>query len=399
MNYACHKKMLMMLRKHSEDSIVRVGIITWYDWMNFGTVLQAAALNTVINEMGYECETIQYIPDYSKKSLEDYMLDCIKSIMRNGLRKKKNIVQPENSSRGKNLKFEVFRNQYIKFGKPINKSNLRFTLKTYNAVLYGSDQIWMPWFFKPEMFGKWVCAHKRIAFAPSMGDIHELENVPEKIKRQILTYIKQYQYLSFREKRTGEYLKENYGIESVHVIDPVLLLTKEQWEERCIKTVCNLSHYVLIYLLDESDRIMKTKYIMDIAKKMNRKVLFIVRFPEDGEFDCERIFDIGPGEFIDLIKNADLIYTDSFHGIVFSTIFQKPFIPVERKIGEGRVGQNDRIYSYLEMMGLETHICTFQPETDMERSQRINWSLINLIIENAKNDSYNYLQSSLKSVL
>ncbi len=378
---------------------MKIAIITWHSWKNFGTALQATALNQLLNRLGYNCETIRYAPDYSKDTWQKTLRDLAERIIcQEKCRETKNRQWVTSE---KEKAFDLFLEKNMRFNTKTSYYGTMLSLYRYDAVIYGSDQIWMPWFFKDEMFGKWVNPNKRIAYAVSMGDVKQLEAVPEKIRKRIIQYIKEARVLSFREKRTVEYLLDRYNVASQCVVDPTLLIEKEIWESMECKIADIPERYLFAYLLDDSDRKEKIDYIYQVANTRNLQVIFSAGYEEDALIvpTSELYTDIGPGEFLTLVHHAALVITDSFHGIVFSAIYSTPFIPIERKVGEGPIGQNERLYSFLSLIGMNGHISKLEIESDFVNLNRTDINKIHIRIEEERKKSIRFLEESIITVV
>lgn len=153
----------------------RVGILTWFHWNNYGTVLQAYALNWYLNQAGYLTETVKVIPDYSKEDLTItlWMKKRVRDLLlhRCEVQSESNNNAENKAESDKARKFLAFREENIVFSELISEYDYQSDLNQYDAIVLGSDQIWHPGFYKRMYFGAKISKEKLIAYAPSMGSI------------------------------------------------------------------------------------------------------------------------------------------------------------------------------------------------------------------------------------
>ena len=259
--------------------------------------------------------------------------------------------------------------------------------KKYLAFLCGSDQIWNgdTLYVDPQYYLRYAPKEKRIAFAPSFGR----EYIVEYNKKIIKKYISGFNYLSTREASGVKIIKELTGLEAIQILDPTLLIPKEEWIKNLnIENYIQDEGYILAYYLnDPSDK------AKDFMKKISEdKNLKIVALPYDRKKDkwFDIVKDAGPIEFLSLIKNASYVCTDSFHGTAFSINFQVPYYTFERQYGKS-AKQSSRIISLLE---LTDQIERFNPEKDKE----IDFSYSEFVLKKEREKAKKYLEDSLNKV-
>ncbi len=341
---------------------MKVGIITLNGYFNYGNRLQNYALQKSLEKMGFEVETIWHTN--------------IKEIIKTSLK----IILPINSKNKKT------RNLYMFSKKNIN-THFTFCMKNiknkYDFFICGSDQIWNYNFktFNDDMFLKFSQKEKNIAYAASFG-IDELE----------IRYINQYKEglnnfkaISVRENEGKKIIeKVDKSISSEVVIDPTLLLSKNEWEEISNKSKLDIQKkYILIYMLGNLSEKNKTN-IDKIAKENNCEVINLMN-KESKYYSC------GIEDFLYLEKNAFLVCTDSFHSTVFSIIFETPFLVFEREDKYKKM--NSRINTLLKMTKLENQYIT-------DDNKRISYNNINFkeskrLIQSENEKSIGFLKKSL----
>lgn len=284
----------------------KAGIITLFGEYNYGNRLQNYATQEVLKKFGLNVETIKYMLSNYKEP------DTTSRIEQNRLAKFKEF--------NKNIKF-ADQILYMDIDAPKGLGD------KFDYIAIGSDQIWnysFPRSFSHRAFGSFAPKEKRFSIAASFG----VDYFPEKnseIYNICQKYLKELKAISVREdagKIIGEKLTNRKDIEVL--IDPTMMLTKEEWE-KIMKKPENL----------KTDKFIVKNFLGNISEIREEE---LIRFAKENE--CEIIdisdknspfFDIGPAEFLYLEKNAILVATDSFHACVFSILFSTPFLVFERQ--------------------------------------------------------------------
>lgn len=291
--------------------MAKVGIITLNGYFNYGNRLQNYALSKSIESMGHEVVTI-WDKD-KKKIIKDFI-------------KKQLIWIP---------RFRRYRNFMI-FSRKFTKEVLLSRKEKLDYIVIGSDQVWNPRYIKetPHLLYEPENGEVVISYAASFG-CSVLP--PDEVKNYKDHFIK-YKAISVREK-SGLGILSDMGIDNaVSVIDPTLLLTRDEWNEIKVSTGA-LKHegkYILKYFLGDIST-EESNAIMSFAHENNMTVI-------DLRDQGSEYFMSGPSVFISLVENAELICTDSFHACVFSFIYDKPFVVFRRK------GCSDYMYSRIKSL-------------------------------------------------
>lgn len=357
-----------------------IGIITINIGDNYGNILQNYALSKFLINKGYTVSTIKYTPKYDLKlryGFLKYIFMRIKSVFINHTPIKKHYVVKENRYMDeRHNKFDNFRNKYIQYSQEQYnpESDFKNLDLVYDCYVIGSDQIWNPYWDGSNCFNFASFTKKRkIAYAPSIG----VESIPKKQESFYKKMLENFHVLSCREKSGANELNRLTSKPVKVVLDPTLLLTELEWN-RLIDDSNNKSvndEYFLLYFLGEVpqnfNELLKTsnKYI-NISPSANTNV------------------SPGPIEFLALIKNAKKIYTDSFHGTVFSIIFNKDFSIFSRLTEQKKESMDSRIDSLLEILEL-SHI-----KNKMDH-ETIDYSKVNKILELEREKSSLFLCEAL----
>lgn len=338
-----------------------IGVCCEYDHKNYGSMLQTFATLEKLNRMGYDYEII----NYSRKLTLDLLLkslDRIPEEIRDRIKryKKKNSMQ-KNPDIYKSVKvrhecFNSFRDKHFYKMSKVNNSfaELHENAKSYSAVLVGSDQLWVPKGYSTGFFNLLFVPDevRKVAYATSFG----VSNIPAnkiKIAQKFLNRIEQ---ISVRELRASEMVKDLIGREVPTVVDPTILFTGEEWKE--LIPVCPIigdEKYIFCYFLGNNPE--QRREVEKLKEATGYKIVFLPHLDEFVESDINfgdyQLYNIGPEEFVNLIRHAEYVCTDSFHGSVFSILNHKKFVTFNRFNTNDPNSRNSRIDSLFFQTGLE----------------------------------------------
>ena len=324
----------------------KVGIITLNGYFNYGNRLQNYALQTILEDLGYDVETILYFeePLINNDTLINKVLRNLKDIkeIKNKFNNKLKAKKIKNMRNFRIPVFKDFTKRYIKETDfIINKNNISSDLdRRYDYFVAGSDQIWNPFYnFHAEVepaieYLTFAPHEKRLSYAASFG----ISEIPLKFQSRVINGLNGMKSILVREEAGARIVKELTNREAHVVLDPTMLLTKEQWLEIAKEHKYKpKKEYLLTYFLGEKSKETQ-RYIRELAKKNNLEVVHL----EDVKY--KNLYTASPSHFIDYINSASLICTDSFHGTVFSIIFETPFIVFKRE------GSGPSMYSRIETL-------------------------------------------------
>ena len=383
----------------------KVGIVTLYhNNYNFGGLLQAYALPKVIKEhFGIEAEQIDYIPaeqktkikpNNDKKSVLQYLYQLVYNfgIVFFGTISKKNLYQRKQA-------FDSFMDEILHSEIAYDQNTISKSLDQYRLFICGGDQIWNDYKEKQNIKVytlQFVPSHvKKIAYAPSMAILETTSDFNQIMR----TGLNELNSVSVREKKSVSLLELLTNKKINIVVDPVLLMTENEWE--CVARVPQKKDkYILCYLLGDSEEYREA--VKKFARKMKKPILTFPHIFLNIVRKCDLFFgDIhdytsGPREFLGLIRNAEFVITDSFHACVFSMIFKTPFVVFERnKIGE-KGNMNSRIYDFLEEYHLENQLVSEKELADMKEIPGIDFTYAHKHWEKRREESLKYLENALK---
>ena len=259
----------------------------------------------------------------------------------------------------------------------------------YDLILSGSDQIWNPKIFPdgrfdPVFFGAFS-QRRRIAYAPSFGIPH----IPEGMEEELRGYLKQFSHISVRERQGQRIVKDLTGQEVPVVLDPTLLLTRDQWSAMAAPPGLS-GGYILCYCISRPGAL--APYIHQLAEKTGLPVVQLCGIRQKVHPRARCVLDAGPAEFLSLFQNASYVCTNSFHGTVFSVQFQKPFFTAVAP-GELAEPESSRTFSILSRLGLTERIIGKGDTAGWEDA--IDWTAVESRLDLARQSSLDYLRAAL----
>lgn len=301
---------------------MKIGIIThYYKSINYGGNLQAYALLEYIKKLNLDAEQISYVR--KSNSLKHYVWKTIRT-----LKNYRNFVIWSNLKKR--------RNSILKFNLGMIKHSELFTDKTiknanskYDVFITGSDQVWHPSAVCPAYLLDFADKGKaKISYAASLA----VDNIPEEKIGMYKNSLKDFNAISVREKNAVDIINNLTEALVECTLDPTLLLSRKDWDK--VSEEKNIPEkYIFTYFLGDSEN--HRNIAKEYAEKNNLRIVTLPyltgNFREsDKKFGDYRLFDVSPGQFISLVKNAECIFTDSFHATVFSIIYNKEFFVFER---------------------------------------------------------------------
>jgi len=367
----------------------KVSLITLQNVPNYGSVLQCYATEQTIKKMGYEVETINYLPKrmtkigmlknikYKTKKLEKSVI--LRTVARI-------IILPSYILRFRT--FKKFRNKYLNMTKKVYKvySDILSDKPTADIYCTGSDQVWnSDWnseIDKSLFLGYAPNNKRKIAYAASFGK-KELEN---REKEEIKTMLKRYDKISLRES-SGVDIVNSLGITgAVNVLDPTLLLTGNEWRN-LTSNKYNKKKYILVYNLNRNKKI--DNYAKKLSIKTGLKIVYLSyqlhEFYKKGKMICNPKVE----DFISLINNAEYVITDSFHATAFSLNLNTQFIIVYPE------KFSTRLQSLLSLLNLENRVAINDSDLSVI-DNKIDYQIINKKLQKMRDESLNWLKKSLE---
>lgn len=369
----------------------KICVVTWSGGTNFGTNLQAYALIEKLRLLGYDASMKGSITGNINYFLHPaFVADRIA----NKLKRNKNPKRVISEDKEKEKKFREFCEIYLPRLNSHGKEQWKQVERDYLAFVTGSDQVWNPNYFQSMMMLDFVKSNKikKIAYAPSIG-VSELSKQTRKKYRKLLS---SYSAIGMREKQAADLISDISPVPVKTVLDPTLLLNDNDWNQLADKADVDKAWdadkpYILCYFVGHRNDY--CDYINLVKEKTGMNCIII---PMDVDLsNCGTVATgIGPKEFIWLIKNANIVCTDSFHATVFSIQYRKEFYVLKRFDDNSKTSQNGRLYEILDTYQLRSRWIT--NESEFIRKDDINYEIVYRILNDKRKYSENYLMDALE---
>ena len=388
---------------------------------NYGGVLQAFALYHFLCSNNCYVEVLDYnqpdqeIPGEAHSSKCKVILYAVKKVFKKGGFKKaiekmrEKLVALTIKSELFECKsvrkesFNAFKYKHITFSEKTYKSFLEVvnsfqeSNSHFDVFIAGSDQVWNPGLpleqLKVYLLG-FVLDGKKISYASSISS-----TIPDEMIELYRIHLQQFHAISVREKFSAEEVRRILGYTPVINVDPTILLTSEEWDKITIQPEFT-PEKPFIFVYD----IFRSQDILPVVEKLSRRDHFKYVNYNPLALHKKRYKNLqfnfykeGPSEFLWLIKQSDFVVTSSFHGVVFSVLFNKPFYAILWNTEE-RAGQNDRIVHFLSELGLEDR-CTPNPKDLLKKSltDDIDWTSVSEKLDELRGKSAQWLLDKLNS--
>lgn len=358
----------------------KVKILTWHYYMNFGSALQAYALQESVKRLGYKVEILNYRnPKFGRESSLKTIIKYLTSKLL------KNVFQGRLY-----YPFTVFqREKLLQTLVVYEKENLAKICQNTEAIICGSDQIWAPNVFNSVYMLDFVQVKhvKKISYAASIG----LPIIPDELVEQYKTLLLEFSSIAVREKSGKEILDAQCDIKANVVLDPTMLLDPEEYQGLEIPISQHSDKYVFCYFLNKNHEY--KKQVEEYASRNNLKIVGVSSRLSDKEW-MKLHNNIGPGEFLWLIHHASAIFTDSYHGTIFSMLYHKNFFVFERFQTDDPINQNSRIYQLDEYFKISGRILS--KDSHPEDCNSFNYEVFEKKLAIERGNSLNYLKGALK---
>lgn len=383
----------------------KIAIVSCYFKYNYGSMLQAYATQAVLDKMGIKNETINIEKNKDfKKGKRKYYLKEITNIpfikAKFGMVKLK-IYKRIYKKLGENIairnkKYEEFKENFWLSSSTKTYKELTEKAEEYSNIIVGSDQLWLPVNVVADYYTlNWVPNNiNKISLATSFG----VSKVPKKYKKLYKYFLNRIDKISVREELGVKLVRDLAWKEAKLICDPTMLLTKEEWEEIGTKERIIKDKYILCYFLGKNKD--HRKFAEKLKQRTGYKIVSLnhadeyVRYSD--KFADIIPYDIGPKEWLNLIKNADYACTDSFHGTIFSLIYNISFFTFERyNEKKATISTNSRIYSLLNQFNLTERLLTGKEDIEDVMERKIDFSKINDKLYTLRSDAQKFLKSSI----
>ncbi len=370
--------------------MLKAGIVTFASAHNYGALLQAYAMQRYLENLGIEAHIINYRPKEIDNVYKLYRIKKTKNFPKKVIMKISKVIKIETKEKWrkeKYINFERFIDHTLKTTRPYNKlGQIQASYLDYDILIAGSDQIWntdLTKGFKPAYFlefGKKDAI--RIAYAASLGR----NDIDKKYILFYKRYLKNFDYISVREKSMISIFNDLTDKEVVQVLDPTLLLNKKDYNQLKKESKYKDKEYIYVHFIGKDSK------LIEIADKVSTELNIPILHNFANKIfknELDYHYNESPEKIIDVVKNAKMVITNSFHLTVLSIIYNKKFITIPH------AKRPERMKNLLEMLDLEDHLIEDVRIMPDLKELEIDYDKVEKKLENERKKSVEFLQKAL----
>ena len=267
--------------------------------------------------------------------------------------------------------------------------------KCYDAVQVGSDQLWLPMGLATNYYNLQFAAPgvRRVSYSTSFG----VSSIPWYQRSRTADFLRKIDYLSVREQSGAEIVRDVAGLDAKVVVDPTLLLTAEEWAEAIPVKRMQDERYIFCYFLGPNP--LCRAEARALSEKTGLPIVVLRHLdeiiPSDEDFGDYAPYDVDPAGFVNLIRGAEYVFTDSFHGSVFSTIHHKDFATFYRFRQGSKQSRNSRIDNLFSHLGLEGRLVTESGGAAVVLGDMPDYGKVDERLAAWREDSWDFLRRAL----
>lgn len=385
-----------------------IGLVTCYSHHNYGSMLQAYATEMIMQQMGLPFQTIACTKPRDYMTVNKYVYYLKKLLIAdwNMYLGKRRIakIKAKNPEFRKNVEerdrmFDDFARDFFHTSAcPRNRKELEAMADNYSAFLVGSDQLWRTDSVEHGYFTlEWVPDNiRKIAYSTSIG----VKEVPWFQVKKNRWFMNRFDHIALREQSACDLVFKLTGRKVQVVLDPTLLFTGEQWMAIQQKEPLTNGKYIFCYLLGNNPS--QREFIKRVKDKTGYKIVALLHLddyvPSDDAFADEVPYNVGPCEFLNYIRNAEYVFTDSFHCSVFSILYKKNFFTFSRFAEGAKQSTNTRIDNLLHITGLEDRRMTNDMTIEEVVNFKRNFDGVDEKLNALRKSSMDYLYNAFKNL-
>ena len=383
---------------------MKVGICGCYDNHNYGSMLQAYANEYAVRSLGHDCEFIRYKKHYTPIQMirqAPRLFNGGRIVSLKKARKNKELAKqyPEIQSardvrsaafdRFCREKFTHLSDEFVGYEALCKASDC------YDIVQVGSDQLWLPAGLPTNFYNLQFAKPgvRRVSYATSFG----VSSIPWYQRRRTADYLKKIDFLSVREQSGANIVKDVAGLDASVVVDPTLLLSADEWLEAMPKVRPYEKPYIFCYFLGANP--LCRQEARTLSEKTGLPIVVLRHLddiiPSDEEFGDIAPYDVDPAGFVNLIRSAEYVLTDSFHGSVFSTLYHKNFVTFYRFLEGSKQSRNSRIDNLLGHLDLEERLVKEPGRTDLVLTTAVDFDCVDDKLATWREGSWSFLREAL----
>jgi len=387
----------------------KVAIVSCYFQHNYGSMLQALATQMALDKLGYANETIDIL-GFNKEIKAAKTLYFVKAslssdILFSKMGMVKNVVKRKISrgEYGKNVSLrnkrfdEFYRNNFKLSDSYCSKAELGEKCKEkYSVVLVGSDQLWLPGNIAADYYTLNFVPESinTISYATSFGQAV----LPKSSVQKAKVFLHKIRHISIREESGQKLVQEITNRKVPVVCDPTLLFDGDDWMTVQMQKPIVNGKYILCYFLGNNSR--HREFAKRLKNVTGYKIIALVHLDEfvksDEEYADETPYNIDPADFLNLIRNAEYVCTDSFHCSVFSILYKRQFFTFRRYQRNTKQSTNSRLDTLFHITGIKDRILTGNEEISKCINISTDFDMVHKRIEFVREKSYEYLRAALE---
>ena len=387
----------------------KIGIVSCYFQHNYGSMLQALATQMTLDKLNYENETVDIsgfnheikkakLLYFAKASLTSDILLSKLGMAKNVLIKKFSKNEYAAMSRIRAEKFDDFSKKWFRMSSQYtSKRALGNSCKeNYSSVLVGSDQLWLPGNIAADYYTLNFVPEtvNTIAYATSFGQ----SSLPKDSARKAALFLKKIRHIGVREESGQKLVKELAGRDVPVVCDPTLLFTGDEWLRIQKDKPIVEDKYILCYFLGNNPP--HREFAKRLRKETGCKIVALTHLDEfvksDEGYADETPYNVDPADFLNLIRNATYVCTDSFHCSVFSMLYKKVFFTFRRYARKTKSSTNSRLDTLFRLAGVSGRILEGTEDIQKCLSMEIDYDSVHQNFAKIREESYQYLQNALE---
>ena len=388
----------------------KVALVTCYFQPNYGSQLQAYATQLLFDKMKVENETIciNGLQKEINKAKYRYFFSRIwdvNTVMDKWATVKKVMAAHTKGEEYRNnmdLRRRMFKNfsqGMFHISKVYNsKQELTNVAHQYAAFVVGSDQLWLPSNIEADYYTLNFVPDdvSKIALSTSFG----ISKLPKRQAQKAAKFLKRLDYCSVRELSGQKIVKDLTG-KNVHVVcDPTILFTADEWSGIIQKERFIEDSYLFCYFLGNNPE--QREFVKRFKERTGYKIVQLQHCDEyiknDVGFPDYAPYNVGPAEFLQLIRDAEYVFTDSFHASVFSLLYSKNFYTFRRYKNDGVVSTNGRLYSLLSMVGLEERLLKANEDVEQCLLMPIDYTSVHTKLATLREFTKQYVKEALSQL-
>lgn len=380
-----------------------IGLCLKCEQRNYGSKLQALATLKIFEDLGFEYRILKYLKKdrfFKIKSLPRVFNIVFLNDRYDSLQKTYSFKTHPEVAKNINRRNALFAKYDEKhFNKYFIQIETYEALKTevcnYTSIVTCSDQLWSPAALGTNFYNLMFVPDNinKVSFASSFG----VSKIPWYQVKRTKRYLNRIEYISVRENQGRTIIKELIGRDVPVLMDPVFYYTMEEWNGIVPVKAVDLPPYILCYFLGNNKKY--REIVSDLSKKTGLKIVTLPHLdryvPEDEHIADYALFDVGPEDFLNLIRCAEIVCTDSFHGCAFSIINEKNFFVFNRYSDSSSNSKNSRIDTICRNLGLEDRRVTSDADLLLKMKQTIDYGLVKEKLSSYINKMKTYLHESV----